>query len=171
MAFVFNTGTTPTCIVTGSVVRLLLYLRRLVGGSPRISPCVGIIVIRGCGMDTTRGLVPTYSVSRRVSLTSGRTDKAKGVGFVLGNTMALKAVSNTGIRVDRLMNGSGVCVFKRSDRRIVRRCRGTSCYSESFCRGSRHVHHTMSFVMKGRLLSVKDRRRLEELRRRVMDGS
>ncbi len=177
VAVFFNTGTTPTCAVTGSVVRLVLYLSRLVSSSPRMDPCLGIMVVRGCGMAGTRGLVPTTGISRRVSLTSGRTSKAKGVGFVLGNTVALKARSKTGMRVRRLMKSSGVCVFKGVPSSVVGLCsrggrsRGTKCSPGGCCRNSRRVHELISFVEDRRLVRLNSPISLGELFGRLAKGS
>lgn len=139
-ACVFTSGTTPNCFVTGGAVRLVSTVSGIVGGSGSIGSGLGIIFVRRCGIDLTRILVPTTSFSRRVSLTNARTSNANGVGLVLGNTMALNALSNTGIRVTGTMNSSGVVVFNLGAPRIRRlgrhNCRPVSCVGGGHILGS-----------------------------------
>lgn len=142
---VFNNGTTSTCCVTGRVVRLVGSMTGIVGGSPRVNSGLGIIFVPGCDIDLTRLVVPTTSLSRRVSLTKARTSNADGVGFTLGNTLAVNALSNTGIRVLSRINTSGVFVFNGATRRI-RRLHHRNCGPHRCCRGSRRLRRILARV-------------------------
>ncbi len=144
-ACVFNTGTTPNCLFTGRIVRVVCGLSILLRGSPSIGSGLGVLFLRGCYMATTRVVVPSTSVDRRVSLTSARTSNANGVGLVVGNTIAVNARSNTGIRVRGRINSDGVVVFNVRAPRILH-LRGRNCSPCTCCGGGPILHRTLSFV-------------------------
>lgn len=135
-AFVFKTGTTTKCLHTGRAVGLVGSMTSIMGGSEDVGKGLGIMFVRSCEMSGTRVLFTTTSIDRRVSATSGRTSNANGVGFVLGNTPALKAVSKTGMRVIRRIKRRGTFVFNLDSRRMVGCRGGNNCGPASICFGS-----------------------------------
>lgn len=108
-------------------------------------------------MSLTREVVPTTSIDRRVSATAGRTSNASGVGFVLSKTLAITALSNTGVRVGSCINRSGVFVFNLGGRRILRCRTSRDCRSDSCCTGSPVLRHILSTFISKAVPSVNTR--------------